>query len=411
VFLDSIVYFALLPRLPFYAHEFSLSKAETGLLYGTYPLLSAASSLPAGALADRLGPRAMLAGGLGVLILASIGFAVADHSWELWAARALQGLGAGVTAPVGMAVIAASAGTGQLGSTLGLAVSIQSIASVGGPLLGGLAVPVLGLRIAFGVPAAIAALALAWVLLDASAFRATGPVAAGGGRNAALRDRNVRAGAGMFLAVGAVGAGVEVVALLALHADGVGSVGLGGLLTVGAAIGLVAALAVGRLTDRHGTAVMIRGWTALMVGLTCAFAISTASSALAALLLVVWVAQIPAGGTLAYAQASQGRTLGSGLGTGYGLSVMAWSVGAAVGPVLIGATAGARSDELAYAVAAALGLVLVLPALVLGARARHKASSGASDRIPRGPTLAQDDPHIAMSDDARVDRRISGVDE
>jgi MFS family permease len=382
VLLDAVVYFALLPRLPFYVHEFGLTKAAAGLLYGAYPLLSAASSLPAGALADRFGPRLVLACGLGLFALASAGFAVANQAWEVWAARGLQGLGAGVTAPVGMAVIASSASRGRVGSTLGFAVAIQSLATVAGPLLGGLVVPAVGARVAFGIPAVLALVVLVWLALDPSAVGTARipPTRRTSVSRGVLRNRNVRAAASMLLAIGAVGGGVEVLALLALRRGGLESAGLGLLLAAGATIGLVASFSAGRLADRRGLPGLLRTWASLIVGLACGFALATNLTVLTGVLLVAWVAQIPAGGTLAYARGSEGQQLGAGLGTGYGLSVMAWSVGAAVGPAVIGATAGAGSDAVAYGFAAVLAAVLVLPAFrSAGSRDRLAGEAGEVD--------------------------------
>jgi MFS family permease len=169
----------------------------------------------------------------------------------------------------------------------------------------------------------------------------------------------------------------------------------------------VASLSAGRALDRRGVTTLVRAWSAAVVVLIGAFALSTPLTWLVAVLLVLWVAQIPAGGTLAYAQSSEGHTLGTGLGTGFGLSVMAWSLGAAAGPVLIGGVASATSDAAAYGLSAGLALALVAPALL----ARSARSAGARERVSSAAPLTEDDAGISGADDPRVDGVIAGVDQ
>src|SRR5882672_7230764 len=87
VFVDTMLYAALTPLLPHFAHEFGLSKLGAGMLVAAYPAGALVGGLPGGAVAARLGPRRAVLVGLVSMGLASLGFAFAGSFWTLFAAR------------------------------------------------------------------------------------------------------------------------------------------------------------------------------------------------------------------------------------------------------------------------------------------------------------------------------------
>src|SRR5258707_14406041 len=97
VFVDTMLFAALTPLLPHFAHTFGLSKVRAGVLVAAYAAGALAGGLPGGAAAARLGPRRAVLFGLAGVGLARIGFAVAGSFWGLFAAPLLQGLGRAVT--------------------------------------------------------------------------------------------------------------------------------------------------------------------------------------------------------------------------------------------------------------------------------------------------------------------------
>ena len=363
IFLDEVLYLALIPLLPYYAERFELSKTESGLLYAAYPLLVLLSSVPAGLISDRLGGRRMLLVGCGLLVLATVGFAYAQSAWQLWLARALQGLTAGLVATAGMAMIAASADPRRRATTIGAAVSLQGLSALGGYALGGFVAPALGVSHAFLIPAALGLITFGAVLLDRSvqpsavslpSYRAAllGP----------LRSTAVRASIACILTVGLAGAAAQTLASLSLDTAGYSTSELGVTFIIAASVGLASAPLAGRLADRKGVVSIIRAWAVatplILVGLALAGGLSWAiASCLVAVLALVRV-----GGTLAYARGAEYAGLGEGLAASYGLAVMAWSVGAVAGPLIAGVIADATTDRLAYACVAAIAVVLAIPA-------------------------------------------------
>ncbi|HWF52713.1 MAG TPA: DHA2 family efflux MFS transporter permease subunit [Solirubrobacteraceae bacterium] len=100
--------------------------------------LSFAVLLMTGAvLGDRLGRRRLFVGGLVLFSAASVACALsADVGW-LIAARAVQGAGAALIAPVSLALLSAAFPPERRGSALGIYGAITGLAVVAGPVVGG----------------------------------------------------------------------------------------------------------------------------------------------------------------------------------------------------------------------------------------------------------------------------------
>src|SRR5438270_7397733 len=97
VWVDTMLFAALTPLLPHFAHSLHLSKTGAGVLVGAYAGGALIGGLPGGAAAARLGSRRAVLVGLALMGIASVGFAFAHGFWTLAAARLLQGCGSGFT--------------------------------------------------------------------------------------------------------------------------------------------------------------------------------------------------------------------------------------------------------------------------------------------------------------------------
>src|SRR6476659_3192352 len=97
VFVDTMLYAALTPLLPRFAHELALSKDQAGVLVAAYAAGALLGALPGGLAAMRIGPRSAVLVGLAWVGLASVGFALVDEFWGLFAARLAQGVGSAFT--------------------------------------------------------------------------------------------------------------------------------------------------------------------------------------------------------------------------------------------------------------------------------------------------------------------------
>lgn len=234
-------------------NTYGLDLGETGLLLTAVALGVAVTVMPWGILSDRVGERPVLAGGLA-------GTAIA-----LVLAALLPGV-AGLAVGLVLAGMFGSAATGASGRAVmgwfprrerGLALGIRQMALPLGGALGSILLPVVAL--AYGIPAAMVALAVAvgigavasglW-LRDAppAPANAQPPV-----QGSLLRDRRlVRLSLASALLVVGQAATLGFLAIF-LHDERGFSVAAAGFVLAGAlAIGAVARIVVGRLSDRHG---------------------------------------------------------------------------------------------------------------------------------------------------------------
>ncbi|WP_433306241.1 MFS transporter [Actinoplanes sp. CA-030573] len=118
-----------------------------------------------GSLADRVGARPVLLGGLVAFALASAVYAVADSPGWLWAARLGQGAAASAFSPAASALVARLNPAARRGRAFGSYGFYKSIGYTLGPLLGGLLVWAGGMRLLFSVLAALGAAVALWALL------------------------------------------------------------------------------------------------------------------------------------------------------------------------------------------------------------------------------------------------------
>ncbi|KQM80634.1 DHA2 family efflux MFS transporter permease subunit [Agromyces sp. Leaf222] len=132
-----------------------------------YLLAYAVPLLITGRLGDRFGPKRVYLVGLVVFTLASLWCGLSGDIETLIAARAVQGLGAALMTPQTMAVIARIFPPNQRGAAMGLWGSVAGVATLVGPILGGVLVDSLGWEWVFfvNVPVGIVAFVAAWRLV------------------------------------------------------------------------------------------------------------------------------------------------------------------------------------------------------------------------------------------------------
>ena len=136
-----------------------------------YLLAYAVPILITGRLGDRIGPKRMYLGGLVVFTVASLwcglSFALSGSIWMLVAARVLQGFGAAMVAPQTMAVITRIFPRESRGSAMSLWGATAGVATLVGPILGGVLVDAAGWEWIFfvNIPVGIVGFWLAWRLV------------------------------------------------------------------------------------------------------------------------------------------------------------------------------------------------------------------------------------------------------
>jgi DHA2 family methylenomycin A resistance protein-like MFS transporter len=175
--------------------------AELQGIVTAYTVALAALLLTGGTLADVLGRRRVLLAGLAVFAAASAACALADTSTALITARAVQGVGAALVLPGGLAVLAAAyPEPGPRARAIGVWAATGATALVAGPIVGGLLVASSGWPSVFWVNIPLCAAVAAVV-----AFAPPGPPQQGSRRRLDLP--------GQALAAAALAAGTYAVVL------------------------------------------------------------------------------------------------------------------------------------------------------------------------------------------------------
>lgn len=166
--------------LPTLAGAFAASFREVQWVVLAYLLAITTLIVGIGRLGDLSGRRRLLLVGIALFTLASIACGAAPALSLLIAARAVQGVGAAIMMALTMAFVAETVPKDRTGSVMGLLGAMSAIGTALGPSLGGWLIAGSGWRAVFlvAVPLGIAAFVLAWRHLPADG-RAPKAVGAG----------------------------------------------------------------------------------------------------------------------------------------------------------------------------------------------------------------------------------------
>lgn len=362
VLVETVLYAALVPLLPQYTEDFGLSKGGAGLLVGAYAAGAFLGALPGGIAAARYGPRRALLFGLALMGAASLGFGFAGNEWTLGGSRLAQGLGGSLAWAGALSWLVAGTPRERRGEMLGTAIGAAIFGALLGPALGALAHEV-GPRPTFIGMAGLAVVLAVWALRTPPA-EAEPPRP--GAVLRALREPHV-VGALWLMTLPALMFGVVgVLVPLDLDRAGWSAAAIAVAFISSAAIEMVIAPAIGRLSDRRGRLLPLR--IALLGGVFVTTGLAFAQRPL--LLVPVLVAASIAFGAFwapAMALLSDGaERIGLAQGLAFGLMNAAWGGGNALGPPLGGALADVAGDTLPYALLAGVCACTLVGALAVG---------------------------------------------
>jgi MFS family permease len=345
-----MLYAALTPLLPHFAHEFGLSKSRAGTLVAAYAAGALIGGLPGGFAAVRIGPRRAVLVGLALMGVSSIGFALAGSFSILFVARAFQGLGSAFTWAGALAWLLAAAPRERRGELIGTAMGAAVVGALFGPVVGA-AAALAGRTAIFSALGGFAVLLTVWTVRVASP-----PPEKPSATRFARAFRNRRFAGGLaLLSIASLLAGiVSVLGPLHLAGVGWGATAIGAVWLLSAGLEAVGSPLIGRLSDRRGALVPVR--VALGVGVFASLALAFGGRPLlyAPLLLI---ASLCYGAlfTPAFALIADGAEhVGLAQGLAFGLMNAAWAIGAVIGPAAGGAIAGATGDWVPFVLAAAL---------------------------------------------------------
>jgi MFS family permease len=339
VFLDAMLFGAIIPLLPHFADRYDLSKLEAGLLLGAYGGGALVGGVPGGMLVSRVGPKRGVLAGLVVLSLASLAFALAGGPVALGLARFVQGFSSATTWAGALAWVAVSVERERRGQALGTVFGLAVLGFVCGPMFGGVA-DLVGIRASFvGVALVAAALAAALAAVGAPPREPARP----GAVRRALRDPAFVGGLWLNTLPALFFGTLDVLVPLLFDDAGYGALAIAAVFVTAGAVEVVVNPVVGRISDRRGRLLPVRVALAASIAVAIAFALATEPLVVAVLVVA---ASVTFGGFYTPGMASQG--------IGFGVTNTAWAVGALIGPALGGALAEVFGDPVPYLLAAAL---------------------------------------------------------
>ena len=360
VFVDMLFFSALTPLLPHYTHTLGLGKTGAGALTAAYPLGVLVGAIPSGAVAARAGVKPTVVVGLSTVALCVVVFGLADHAWQLFAARFVQGTASAFSWTGGLAWLIAAAPVERRGTLIGSAFAAAVGGTLFGPVLGGVA-SFAGTGWTFSV-VGVASLGLV-------AFAATTPAAPPDDPQplsalfAAFRDRQLLVCFWLVLLPGLLFGNLSVLVPLRLSHLGYGGAAIGAVFLCTAALESGNNILVGRLSDRRGTTLPI---LAGLAGSAIFAAVLPWPNRALVLALVVVLASLAFGAFFTPAltlltNVSEAR----GLDYGYAFALvnLAWAPGETLGAAGGGGLAHATADAVPYL---ALSVICIASFALLG---------------------------------------------
>ena len=138
------------------ASDLGLSTVLCVLAYAAYNVVSASVAWPAGVLSDRIGRRALLAGGMVVFAVVYLGFAGIGQSWQVWPLFLVYGIAVALTDGSAKALVADAAPRAHVGAVLGVFTAVAGLCSLIASLGAGILWDVAGPGAVFSLGAATA---------------------------------------------------------------------------------------------------------------------------------------------------------------------------------------------------------------------------------------------------------------
>jgi MFS family permease len=366
VFVDMLFFSALTPLLPHYAHTLGLSKTGAGALTAAYPLGVLVGAIPSGVVAARAGVKPTVVVGLSTVAVCVVVFGLADHAWQLFAVRLVQGIASAFSWTGALAWLIAAAPEGRRGTLIGSAFAAAVGGTLFGPVLGG-AASLAGTGWTFGV-VGIASLGLVAVAATTSSSPPEEPQPLSS-LFAAFRDRRLLVCFWLVALPGLLFGNLSVLVPLRLSHLGYGGAAIGAVFLCSAALEAGNNVLVGRVSDRHGTSIPIL--TGLAASAVCAALLPWPGSATLLAVLVV-LASLAFGAFFTPAltlltDVSEAR----GLDYGYAFALvnLAWAPGETIGAAGGGGLAHASADAVPYLALSltCIGSLVLLRRLTSGA--------------------------------------------
>jgi MFS family permease len=364
---DTMFYAAITPLLPGYADDLGLSKGAAGVLSASYAAGTLIAAIPSGFLAARIGFRATMLVGLGLLGVSSVAFAFGDSVAVLDPARFAEGVGGACAWTGGLGWLLAAAPADRRGEMIGAALAAAIFGILLGPVIGGIAT-VTGPEVVFCGVAVVAAAFAVWVL----SVPGIAPGGVPGVRSvaAAILSAPVLFAFWLVVLPSVLSGAFDVLIPLRLDDLGASGIAVGAAFFIAAGIEAFTAPAIGKLSDRRGRLVPIRaGLLACPIAaliLPVPGTVVLVTLALIAVVLAMSLIWTPAMALLS----DNAEATGLDLAFASALVSLAWAGGQVIGGSGFAAFADATTDATAYVVIAGL---FALTVVAVFARRRREA--------------------------------------
>jgi MFS family permease len=163
-FVSQVGISVMLPLLPLFATELGATPFVLGMLTASFAITNAIGQLGTGFLADRFGSRPFMSGGVGAYAVMNALIATSSAAPWLIAWRSLAGFGGGAMIVAERIYVTEVTHPARRAFANGIISAAQSAGSVMGPVVGGFAASIGGLRAPFVIVAATSAIAFVGTL-------------------------------------------------------------------------------------------------------------------------------------------------------------------------------------------------------------------------------------------------------
>lgn len=370
----------VVPAVPLFALQFGVGTTAAGAVVSAFALMRLVSGLAAGRLSDRIGERAALLAGLGVVAVSSLLAGLAVSYPQLLVLRGVGGIGSAVFTIAATSLLLRVAAAAQRGQTQSVYRGGFLVGGIVGPALGGAVVGV-SLRAPFFLYAGtllLAMLAAATLLPGRTRGGTDAQVAPGVGEDdgvpravvdepprtplsTALASPAYRAALAGNFAVGFSVLGVRstIVPLLVVQDLDLAPGWIGAAFTVSALVQVVLLLPAGRAVDQLG-----RRPTLVGGGLVTALALVLLAAATGPVSLLLAMTVFAAGGALlGVAPAAVVGDVVQGRG---GTAVAVWQMSSDLGSVLGPLAAGLLVDRASFGASLLVSAGVVAACALLG---------------------------------------------
>jgi MFS family permease len=368
---EAILYSAVAPLLPHYAHEFGASRPALGLLVAAYPAGQIPGSLLGGWIATRAGVRRTVVVALLMFTISIVPFGFATDIATLDALRFLQGAACGCIWAGGLAWVIAITPRERRSQVLGSVFGVAIFGTLLGPIVGTLAVAV-GTEVVFAGVGALSLGLVAWTLRTPAPPRVErerhAPI------SALTRRPHVLLCLWLFLLEALMVGATGTLLPLRLSQLGASGVAIGVTFVIASLFATVSSPAIGRIVDRRGA--RLPTCAGLLVTALLVAALPLPSSAVVVAVLTVAVLGGP---SLAFVLPSISAVTDTAERIGVEMALatvvlnFAWAIGELTGAPTAAILSHLTSDTVALVLIAAMMLA------TLGVVIRTRLIGGPSD--------------------------------